>query len=124
MENILYAEQKMLIFQRLMFIDNKDLLAQIQLFIDTFLAELETPLVQEIPKKREPESIDNESETEFDATKLSFEAWNKQFTDNRNLDEYIPEHDMTLGEFRRSIYEAEADEEISREDFFESMKQW
>ena len=62
-----------------------------------------------------------EEEGEFDANELSFEEWNKQFGDGQNLDEHVPEHGMTLGEFRRKIYDAERSEERPIEDFFEQM---
>lgn len=56
---------------------------------------------------------------------MSFEAWNKQFGDNRELDEFIPEYDCTLKEYRLSIYKAEMDDdEISMDEFKEKMKSW
>lgn len=64
------------------------------------------------------------NEEDIVKSELSFEEWNKQFEDNRNLDEYLPEYEMTLREYRRQIYKAEIGEEISREEFFESMSKW
>ena len=56
---------------------------------------------------------------------ISFEEWNKQFTNNKNLDEFIPEYGTTLQEFRQKIYETEIDEdEISFEELIEDIKQW
>jgi len=46
------------------------------------------------------------SEEEKEADIISFNEWNKQFTDNGNLDDFIPEYGTTLGEFRKAIYEA------------------
>ncbi len=64
-----------------------------------------------------------EEEEEYDAKKMSFEEWNKQFGDEQDLDTYIPEYDMTLREFRQMIYERERDEEeISLEEFHTFME--
>jgi len=59
---------------------------------------------------------------EFDANEMSFEEWNKQFDDDRDLQENIPEHGMTLGEFRRKIYEAERSEYLTEEEFHKELK--
>lgn len=63
-------------------------------------------------------------ENELDSSNISFEEWNKQFIDNRSLDEFLPEFGMTLGEFRRKIFEAESGPCISKEEFFKEMEKW
>ncbi|HFA47831.1 MAG TPA: hypothetical protein ENJ95_02295 [Bacteroidetes bacterium] len=62
-----------------------------------------------------------EEEEEFDANELSFEEWNKQFDDDQSLDDYVPEHGMTLGEFRRKIYDAERSEYLTHEEFMNQL---
>ena len=58
-------------------------------------------------------------------SKPSFEEWNKQFDDNLNLDDFIPEYGMTLREFRMSIYEAEISETYLTEDEFRAkIQKW
>ncbi len=49
-------------------------------------------------------SIINDTKKETNPT---FEEWNKQFEDNIDLNEYIPEYGMTLKEFRTGIYKSE-----------------
>lgn len=56
--------------------------------------------------------------------KLTFEEWNNQFTDNKDLDEFLPEYGMTLRKFRQKIYDTEIDESISMKEFKESVKNW
>ena len=68
-----------------------------------------------------PELIEDNNK----AKQIGFEEWNKQFTDNQDLDSFIPEYGTTLGEFRQTIYKAEIDDdEISMEELKESMKNW
>lgn len=52
---------------------------------------------------------------------LSFDKWNEQFEDNADLNEFIEEYGMTLGEFRKATYEAEVGESMSLEEFFEVL---
>ncbi len=55
--------------------------------------------------------------------KPSFEEWNKQFDDDYNPDDFIPEYGMTLREFRMGIYEAEiSGEEISIDKFQKKLR--
>jgi len=57
--------------------------------------------------------------------KMSFEEWNKQFEDDLDLDDYIEEYEMTLREFRMSIYEAETSADfLTTEEFREKIQQW
>ena len=53
----------------------------------------------------------------------TFEQWNKQFADNQNLDDFIPEYGTTLREFRKGIYEAEMSGDMTMSEFKESLKQ-
>lgn len=55
-----------------------------------------------------------------------FLEWNKQFEDDRELSEFIPEYGMTLGEFRRDIYESETSEEgdMTLDEFIRDHKEW
>ncbi len=72
------------------------------------------------------EVIENETDNDndFDANEMTFEEWNKQFDDNRNLDEFIPEYGTTLRRFRMGIYESEREEGYTVNEFFNRMKSW
>ena len=104
------AQYKLELIDRILKINDKAVLKQ----LDKLLSQL----------SREKEEADDEEE--FDAKKLTFEEWNAQFEDpQRDLDEYLPEYGMTLGEFRRMIYERERSENyVSFDDFFKEMDKW
>ena len=100
----LYADQKLQIFEDILAINNKNILNELQYFII--------------------KSVSETKKTEIDEP-ITFEEWNKQFTDNLDLDEFIPEYGTTLREFRKGIYEAEiSEDEISFEELLENIKQW
>ena len=84
------AEYKIEVLKEIMLVDDELVLKQIHKMLSLFLADY-----RKVSEKLK--------ETEI----ISFEEWNKQFTDNGNLDDFIPEYDTTLGEFRKAIYEAE-----------------
>lgn len=67
-----------------------------------------------------PTNIDNTETSE----QITFEQWNKQFTDKENLDDFIPEYGTTLREFRKGIFEAETGKEITMKEFKKSIKTW
>ncbi len=54
----------------------------------------------------------------------TFEQWNEQFTDNQNLNEFIPEYGTTLKEFRENIYKAEMSKGMTVNEFKENLKKW
>jgi hypothetical protein len=53
--------------------------------------------------KNNSQLIDNQENT------LTFEEWNREF-DNQNLEEFLPEYNMTLLEFRKKQFADEIDE--------------
>lgn len=122
MENVLHYEQKMMIFKELLFIEDKNSLNQIQMFIEKFISELNKLSNTEI--EEEQNEIIDEIEEDFDASELTFEEWNKQFIDDMDLKEFIPEYGMTLKEFRMKIYNSERDEGMLKEEFVEKVNQW
>ena len=63
-------------------------------------------------------------EDDFDATKLSFEEWNKQFSDEADLDEYLAEYGMTMGDYRRKIYESEKSSFITYQELGKAIQSW
>ncbi len=105
------AEYKHQIFQELIPVENTKTLQEVYKMVKNFLAD-------SVSKKTKKKKTAKEVEPE------SFEEWNKQFTDNRDLSEFIPEYGMTLGEYRREIYEAEMCEEIDVAEFLEEIKRW
>ncbi|HFA51778.1 MAG TPA: hypothetical protein ENJ95_22405 [Bacteroidetes bacterium] len=60
----------------------------------------------------------------FDASKLPFEEWNKQFSDGADLDEYLPDYKMTMGEYRRKIYESERSGFITYRELGSAIQSW
>ena len=102
-----YVEKKIAIFQSILSVNNEKILEQLQFLITSFLSE-----------QQKESSIEQQNEL------ISFEEWNKQFNDNRDLKEYIDEYAMTLGEFRRQIYEAEVGKSMTLPEFENKVKQW
>ncbi|MBI5914360.1 MAG: hypothetical protein HY842_03220 [Bacteroidetes bacterium] len=100
---------KLNIIEKLLPLDNLDVLLKIQSFLGKTLKN------------------GGGQVTKDDATGgQAFEEWNQQFEDdeNTNLDEYLPEHGMTLRQFRRLIWEGEQDETMTFESFVEDQKSW
>ncbi len=56
----------------------------------------------------------------------TFAEWNKQFhSSKKELNEFLPEYNMTLLEYRKSIYEAEfSGDSVSLSDFLKELKTW
>ncbi len=59
---------------------------------------------------------------EINFTSISFETWCEKFMEDKDMNEYIPEYGMTIGEYRKKIYEAETGENIPVEDFFKKLQ--
>ena len=94
MDTINLAEQKLKLFQKIMSIENEQILNKLFIITDKFIATKTT----------------NESQDELeniDIKELSFEEWNELFMQEKDLDEYIPEYDMTLHDYRMKLYRAE-----------------
>lgn len=53
----------------------------------------------------------------------SFEEWNAQF-DDQNLAQFLPEYQMTLGDFRLQIWEAENTESMTFDQLKTEMQVW
>ena len=90
------AEQKLLIFQKIMSIQNEKKINQLFAIVNKFTKN---------------KISDNKQ--------LSFEEWNSLFMTERDLNEFIPEYDMTLGEYRMKIYKAEKGKDYSINQFLE-----
>ncbi len=56
----------------------------------------------------------------------AFEDWNRQFEDdeNTNPDEFLPEHGITLRQFRQLIWEGEQGEAMTFDAFLEDQEFW
>lgn len=66
----------------------------------------------------------NEDTEGIDIGTLSFNEWNKTFMEERDLNEYIPEYDMTLRDYRMKIYNVEKGENYSINQFFKKMENY
>ncbi len=97
------AKQKLKIFEQILSINDKKQLKNIEDFITNYLTEIEN---SEIEKS------------------ITFEEWNKQFADNQNLNEVIPEYGITLKAYRQKIFEAEIGETIDENEFKKRLKSW
>ena len=102
------SDYKIQVLKEIMLVENEMVLKQLHQMVHRFLADY---------KKISDDSPENE--------KISFDEWNKQFIDNRDLDDFIPEYGTTLREFRQSIYDAEMDDdEMTMDELKENMKTW
>ena len=54
---------------------------------------------------------------------IPFEVWNQQFEDSEKLDVFDTEIGMTLGAFRKSIWEAEQQKELPIEQLYTHLNQ-
>jgi hypothetical protein len=64
-------------------------------------------------------------ETEVLENAVSFEQWNEQFEDEADLSENLAEFDMTLGDFRKKIWEAETEDKfMTLAEFTNELKTW
>jgi thymidylate synthase len=77
------SDYKIQVFKEIMLVENEMVLKQLHQMVHSFLADY---------KKISDDGAEN--------GKISFEEWNEQFIDNRNLDDFIPEYGITLREFR------------------------
>lgn len=65
-------------------------------------------------EKRNAETIDTER----------FEEWNEQFENEAlEMQDFLPEYETSLMEYRQRVWEAERSEEIPVETFFETLEQ-
>ena len=106
------AEYKLAIIEKILSVDNERTAVHLFELVDTFLKEL---------------SGENTEETEQEpAAYQTFEEWNEQFTDSRDLNEHMPEYGMTLREFRMGIYEAEMDTEgdMTVDELLDDIDKW
>ena len=108
MNTMTKSDYKLQVFKEIMLVENELVLKQVYKMVHDFLADY-----KELPVES------------LKGGKISFEEWNKQFIDNKDLDVFIPEYGSTLREFRKSIYESEMNnDEMSINEFKESMKTW
>ena len=83
MKTINLAEQKLLLFQKILTIQNEKKINQLFSIVDILAQNKE------------------------EDTKISFKEWNNLFMKEQDLNEFIPEYNMTLGEYRKKIYNIE-----------------
>ena len=104
METQTLENRKILLAQKILSLDDTNVVLRIETFLDKLLAD-----------------IHEEKEEEFDAKLLTFDDWNKQFDDEYKLDDFIPEYGMTVRDFRYKIYNSEKGDGMSKEVFFEKL---
>ncbi|MEA3443193.1 MAG: hypothetical protein U9R19_00550 [Bacteroidota bacterium] len=107
MENLSFAEQKISLAQTILSLTDKNSFTQIQSYINSLY-------------KGKRKSI-KKQEDDFDAKTLTFDEWNKQFEDEYDLDDYIPEYGMSLHDFRLRIYKSEKETGITKQEFVAKM---
>jgi CO dehydrogenase nickel-insertion accessory protein CooC1 len=100
METSNLAEQKLLLFQKIMNIQNEKKLKQI-VFI-----------------------INKVTQSSKDKVDISFEEWNSLFMEDNDLNEFISDYNMTLGDYRKKIYEAEISQSLPLEDFLTKLEKY
>lgn len=109
METLNFAEQKISLAQTILALNDINKMYLIQSYINKILE-----------RSQEIEDL----EDEFDAKKLTFSEWNKQFDDNRDLNTFLPEYGMKLRDFRFKIYNSEKQEGLSKEEFINKVNSW
>jgi hypothetical protein len=100
---------KLGIIKKILALERMEVLMEIQSLIDKTLKDM--------PTSPEPDSLPN---------KMSFEEWSLQFEDEEgaDLDEFLPEHGMTLIQLRRAIWEGEQSKEMTYSEFFADQQAW
>lgn len=110
MEKLSFAEQKISLAQTILALTDINSFVQIQTYINELFSN----------KWKSKEYL----EDDFDAKVLTFDEWNKQFEDEYNLDDYIPEYGMKLRDFRLQIYKSEKGKGMSKQEFLNKVNSW
>lgn len=91
-------EQKLSLIQGLLLVQDKSIIDQIDNIIKSALAS-------------------NTQKSTF----VNFETWNKQFQNDQSMDTILDDYGMTLGEFRKQVWQSEMEEMVELDDFFEMI---
>ncbi len=102
------ADKKILLFQKIVAIENENILQQLNILIDKMLSS-QTLNLDEIEK---------------DIEKLTFEEWLNKYMITKKLNENIEEYDMTLGEYRKKIYDSEKSKSLPINQFLNKLQQY
>ena len=111
MDTMNLAEQKLMLFQKIMAINNEEQLGKLLWIVEKL-------------RMQESDASGELQDSENDAAALTFEEWNALFMEPKQLDEYIPEYGMTLRDYRRKIYEAEMEENQPIESFLRKLDKY
>ena len=111
MDTINLAEQKLKLFQKIMSIENEKTLNKLFIITDKFLA-----------KKTTNNSLSDIENIEING--LTFEEWNELFMQEKNLDDYIPEYEMSLREYRMKIFNAEKGKSYPINQFLKKLENY
>lgn len=103
------AEQKLFLFQKILSIENESIIKRLFL------------IIEKITTKNQLKEINLE---DIDIETLSFEEWNELFMEKRNLNDYIPEYDMSLKDYRMKIYNTERGESYPINQFFKKLESY
>ncbi|MBN1463412.1 MAG: hypothetical protein JW922_07000 [Paludibacteraceae bacterium] len=110
METTKFAEQKLLLLQKIMAIENEKILNGLFLIVEKFIS---------LKKEKSLPDIEN-----IDIETLTFEEWNELFMEDKDLNLYLQEYDMTLGEYRKKIYNAEKSKSYPISEFFKKLENY
>ena len=110
MEKLDFAEEKIVLAQTILALQEIELLEDIKNYIENILAQRNSRV--------------ESKEDDFNVGILNFEEWNKQFEEEKNLDDYIPEYEMKLRDFRMNIYSAEKGNNLSKKEFMDKINNW
>jgi len=111
MDTINLAEQKLKLFQKIMSIENEKILSKLFIIADKFVTKNNTDYTYN--------NIEN-----IDIATLSFNEWNKLFMQEKDLNEYIPEYEMTLRDYRMKLFNAEKGESYPINQFFKKLESY
>jgi len=110
MEKNNFSEQKISLAQTILSLTDVDFITQIEVYIKELISAKRGDLTQ--------------IGDGFDAKLMTFNEWNKQFEDEYDLDDYIPEYGMKLRDFRLKIYNSEKGQGISKQEFENKINAW
>ncbi len=94
-----------------MSIENEKVLSKLFIIADKFITKKQTN-----DAKEDIEDID--------IATLSFNEWNKLFMQEKDLNEYIPEYEMTLRDYRMKLFNAEKGKSYPINQFFKKLESY
>jgi len=104
------ADKKILLFQKIIAIENENILQQLNILIDKITSS-------------QISNFDFD-EIEEDIENLTFDEWLNKYMITKDLNQNIEEYDMTLFEYRKKIYDSEKSKSFPINLFLNKLEQY